>query len=383
MRTGETPFLDASHTQLAAAVRECGRSRLHSKPEETQDIDGAAREALRFLAGEGLLRYAAGKNFGGVFEPIDVRSICVIRQALSYYSGLADVMFAMQGLGSYAITIAGAPSLREKLLPRVTRGDAIAAIAITEPEAGSDLAAIATTATRRGSTYLLNGMKRFISNAGIADFYTVFAKTDPAAGHKGISAFVVEKDFDGLRMGERIDVIAPHPLGEIHFENCEVPQSHMLGEEGEGFKIAMRTLDTFRSSVAAAALGMAERALDEAIAFSRRRVQFGQPLSEFQSTKFKIAEMETQLEAGELLTYRAAWLKDRGAPRVTKQASMAKFFSTEAAQQIIDAAVQIHGGAGVVRGAAVERLYREIRALRIYEGTTEIQKLIIASEVLK
>ena len=292
-------------------------------------------------------------------------------------------MFAMQGLGSFPVSLAGSRELKQRILPRVSSGESIAAFAITEPEAGSDVGAIQTTARRDGATYVLDGVKTFISNAGLADFYSVFAKTDSAKGSKGISAFLVERDAPGFRFEEKIELISPHPIGRISFDGCRVPAANVLGEEGQGFKIAMQTLDTFRSTVGAAACGLAWRGLDEAISYAKRRVQFGRPISEYQATRMRLAEMATDLDASRLLVYRAAWKKDSGADRVTLEASMAKLFATEAAQRIIDSAVQIHGGAGVVRGSVVEHLYRDVRALRIYEGTSEIQKLVIAGHLLR
>jgi len=292
-------------------------------------------------------------------------------------------MFAMQGLGSYPITLAGGEALKRRHLPRVVSGEAIAAFALTEPEAGSDVAALQTAARRDGDHYELDGVKTFISNAGLADFYVVFAKTNPDQGHKGISAFVVEPSMSGFVVERKLELIAPHPIGVVRFERCQVPRESLLGDEGQGFKIAMQTLDVFRATVAAAAVGMARRALDEALAYSRQRVQFGRPIAEFQGIQFKLGEMATELEAARLLVYRAAWKKDQGAERVTRESAMAKLYATEMAQRVIDQAVQIHGGNGVVKGFVVERLYREIRALRIYEGTSEIQKVVIARELLK
>jgi acyl-CoA dehydrogenase len=289
----------------------------------------------------------------------------------------------MQGLGSFPVSLAGSSELKQRILPRVSSGEAIAAFAITEPEAGSDVGAIQTTARREGDSYVIDGVKTFISNAGLADFYSVFASTDPEKGSKGLAAFLVERDAPGFRFEEKIELISPHPIGRISFDGCRVPATNLLGEEGEGFKIAMRTLDTFRSTVGAAACGLAWRALDEAISYAKRRVQFGRPIAEYQATQMKLAEMATELDAARLLVYRAAWKKDSGSERVTLEASMAKLFATEAAQRIIDAAVQIHGGTGVVRGSAVEHLYRDVRALRIYEGTSEIQKLVIAGQLLR
>jgi acyl-CoA dehydrogenase len=371
------PFFEKEHSELALRVKSLRESSI-SPPTEAADHDQAARTLVQVLARSGLLNYSAPHS-----GDHDVRALCLIREHLSYESSLADLMFAMQGLGSYPITFAGSDALKRRFLPRVRSGEAIAAFAITEPEAGSDVGAIQTTARRHGSDYVLDGVKTFISNAGLADFYTVFAKTDPNMGTKGISAFVVERDAPGFLVEERIELIAPHPIGRIRFDDCRVPAENLVGTEGSGFKIAMATLDTFRPSVGAAACGLAWRALDEAVSYSRRRVQFGKPIAEYQATQMKLADMATELDAARLLVYRAAYKKDSGAERITMEAAMAKLYATESAQRIIDAAVQIHGGAGVVRGSVVEHLYRDVRALRIYEGTSEIQKLIIAGQLLK
>jgi acyl-CoA dehydrogenase len=376
-----TPLVEDHHVSLAEKVdrftREQVRDGAQGKSEEDE-----ARRLVRLLAREGLLDYTVPAASDGA-NKLDVRALCVIRERLSYESAMADLMFAMQGLGSFPVTIAATGEVRRRLLHAVKAGLSIAAFAITEPEAGSDVSAIRTTARRDGQGYVIDGVKTFISNAGLADFYTVFAKTDAGAGSRGISAFVVERDAPGFLFEEKIELIAPHPIGRIRFDGCRVAAANRLGEEGEGFKIAMRTLDTFRPTVGAAAVGLAGRAMDEAIGYAKRRVQFGRPIAEFQATQARLAEMATELEAARLLVYRAAWKKDSGAERVTMESAMAKLFATEAAQRIIDGAVQIHGGAGVVRGAVVERLYREIRALRIYEGTSEIQRLIIAGQLLK
>ncbi|HLG13945.1 MAG TPA: acyl-CoA dehydrogenase family protein [Blastocatellia bacterium] len=378
----DTPLVEDTHRSLAARVVSFNR-KLAGEAAPARTEDELARELVSALAREKLLEYTVPREFGGWADSLDVRALCVIREHLSYESSLADLMFAMQGLGSFPITLAGSEEIKRRFLPRVANGTAVAAFAITEPEAGSDVSAIQTTARRDGAGYVIDGEKTFISNAGLADFYTVFAKTDPGKGAKGISAFVVEKDAPGFSFEEKIELIAPHPIGRIAFRECRVPASNLLGEEGEGFKIAMTTLDTFRSTVGAAAVGLGWRALDEAISYAKRRVQFGKPIAEFQATQMKLAEMATDLDAARLLVYRAAWKKDSGADRVTLEAAMAKLFATEAAQRIIDAAVQIHGGVGVVRGSVVEHLYRDVRALRIYEGTSEIQKLVIASQLLK
>ncbi|MFL6277704.1 MAG: acyl-CoA dehydrogenase family protein [Blastocatellia bacterium] len=374
----DTPFFETHHTELAAQVDRFNRERSR---QTAASEDEQARGLVRALADEGLLAYTVPADFRSA--PLDVRALCVAREHLSYDSSLSDLMFAMQGLGSFPMALAGDDALKRRWLPRVKSGVAIAAFAITEPDAGSDVSALKTTARRDGDSYVIEGTKTFISNAGLADFYTVFAKTDTEAGHRGISAFLVERDAAGFAVEARLELIAPHPIGRLRFDGCRVPATNRLGDEGAGFKIAMQTLDTFRPTVGAAACGLAWRALDEAIGYAKRRVQFGRALADFQATQMKIAEMAVELDAARLLVYRAAWRKDQGAERITTEAAMAKLYATESAQRIIDAAVQIHGGAGLVRGAAVEHLYRDVRALRIYEGTSEIQKLVIAAQLLK
>jgi acyl-CoA dehydrogenase len=347
---------------------------------DERDVDERTREYINLLAAAGVLGYA-------VASPdvrLDVRALCLIRESLAYSSALADSAFVMQGLGTYAVSQAAPDHVRDFWLTRARDGKSIAAFALTEPEAGSDVAAIQTTAQRDGDAYVINGSKRFISNAGIADFYTVFARTNTRAdGRAELSAFVVGSKMPGFSVVERTPMIAPHPIGEIKFNGCRVPAEDMVGAEGDGFPLAMQTLDVFRSSVGAAACGMARRALDEAVRYASTRKQFGRLLAEHQLVQEKLADMITELDAARLLVYRAAWLKDSGAERVTREASEAKLFATEAAGRIVDQAVQIHGGAGLVRGSVVERLYRDVRALRIYEGTSEIQKLVIASQLLK
>jgi acyl-CoA dehydrogenase len=320
--------------------------------------------------------------YGGALDALDVRSLALCRDILATHSGLADFAFVMQGLGTGPITLFGDDALKRRYLPPVAQGRRIAAFAMSEPDAGSDVAAIATAARKDGADYVLDGMKTWISNAGIADHYVVFARTGEAPGARGLSAFVVDAGSKGLRVSERIDVIAPHPLGTLVFDGCRVPASQLLGAPGEGFKVAMATLDVFRSTVGAAALGFARRALDEALARARSRQVFGKPLAELQLIQEKIADMALKVDAAALLVYRAAWTKDAKARRVTREAAMAKLYATEAAQEVIDQAVQVFGAQGVVAGETVERLYREIRALRIYEGTTEIQKLVIAGQTL-
>ena len=377
----DIPFLEDSHRRLASQTEVFARGRV--REEFAGEDERHARGLVEALARGGLLDYTTGEPSSGASHRLDVRALCIIREHLSYESGLADLMFAMQGLGSFPITLAGSGELKQRYLPAVRAGESIAAFAITEPDAGSDVSAIKTSARRDGEEYVLNGEKTFISNAGLADFYTVFAKTDPERGHKGMSAFVVEKNAPGFSVKEKLELIAPHPIGRLAFEDCRIPASSLIGSEGDGFKIAMATLDTFRPTVGAAAAGLAWRALDEAISYAKWRVQFGRPIAEFQSTRMKLAEMATEMDAARLLIYRAAWKRDTGEGRVSLESAMAKLYATEAAQRIIDAAVQIHGGTGVLRGSTVEKLYREVRALRIYEGTSEIQKLVIASQLLK
>jgi alkylation response protein AidB-like acyl-CoA dehydrogenase len=375
------PFFDERHRALARELD--AWAAMHVPQAHGGDVDAACRELVRRLGAAGWLRHAvAGTEHGGSAEVIDTRSICLIRETLAHHSGLADFAFAMQGLGSGAISLAGTPAQKAGYLPRVARGEAIAAFALSEPDAGSDVAALSCAARADGGDYVLDGEKTWISNGGIADFYVVFARTGEAAGSRGISAFIVDAGTPGLEIAARIDVIAPHPLARLRFTNCRVPASQRVGAPAEGFRIAMRTLDVFRTSVAAAALGLARRALDEALARASSRRMFNQRLADFQLTQAKLASMATTIDSAALLTYRAAWQRDRGQP-VTREAAMAKMAATEGAQQVIDAAVQLFGGLGVTSEVPVERLYREIRALRIYEGATEVQQLIIARELLR
>jgi alkylation response protein AidB-like acyl-CoA dehydrogenase len=441
------PFFGPHHAPLAQALDAWAQTNITQS--HSMDVDAECRALVKALGVAGWLHHAVGGTaFGGVADAIDTRSICLIRETLARHSGLADFAFAMQGLGSGAISLAGTEEQKQSYLPRVAAGEAIAAFALSEPEAGSDVAALQCSARIEGDYAVLNGSKTWISNGGIADFYVVFARSGEAAGEgregeplkgsRGISAFIVDADTPGLAIAERIQVIAPHPLATLRFTECRVPLSRRIGAAGEGFKIAMRTLDVFRTSVAAAALGFARRALDEALDRATSRKMFGQTLADFQLTQAKLAQMATTIDTSALLTYRAAWQRDQeeepprspaargslppegergslgrpgaellppGSPaargslppegergslgrpgassRVTKEAAMAKMVSTEGAQQVIDAAVQIWGGMGVVSDHPVERLYREIRALRIYEGATEVQQLIIARELLK
>jgi acyl-CoA dehydrogenase len=387
----EWPFFTPAHGELAERVNAWATQRFANNPAHAEDrasVDAACRQLVRDLGVAGFTRYSVPAARSDGVVSFDVRSLSLIRETLAWHDGLADFAFAMQGLGSGAISLAGSPELKQRYLPRVAAGDAIAAFALSEPDAGSDVAAIACSARRDGDGYILDGQKTWISNGGIADFYCVFARTSPAESRpdgstaaKGISAFVVDANTPGFSIARRIDVISPHPLATLSFEGCRVPGAQRLGAEGEGFKIAMRTLDVFRTSVAGAALGFAQRALDEALQHARTRAMFGKTLADFQLTQATLADMATEVDAARLLTYRAAWLRDRGDP-VTKEVAMAKMTATESAQSVIDRAVQMFGGRGVVHGEIVERLYRDIRALRIYEGATEVQKLIIGRELL-
>jgi acyl-CoA dehydrogenase len=374
----ELPFFEPQYRTLAQTVATFVEQEIEPHAGAEDDVDGLAKYFVSILAQADLLKYSVAT------PQVEVRSLCLIREALAYSSALADLAFVMQGLGTYAIAKAAPEHVREFWLSRALEGKAIAAFALTEPEAGSDVAAIQTTARRDGETYVIDGRKRFISNAGIADFYTVFARTGTRPdGRAELSAFVVGSKMQGFSVVERTRLIAPHPIGEIAFEGCRVPAEDMIGREGDGFVLAMETLDTFRASVGAAACGMARRALDEAVRYASGRKQFGRLLAEHQLVQEKLADMVTELDAARLLVYRAAYLKDSTNRRVTREASEAKLFATEAASRIIDSAVQIHGGVGLVRGNIVEQLYRDVRALRIYEGTSEIQKLVIANQLLK
>jgi len=376
------PFFEPAHRDLAERLEQWAASNLGDIDAEP-NVDKACRELVKRIGEAGWLRYTVPGAYGGALERLDSRALCLIRETLAWHAGLADFAFAMQGLGSGAIGLHGSEELRRRYLPRVASGEWIAAFALSEPEAGSDVAAIATSATLDGDHYVLSGTKTWISNGGIARFYTVVARTGEAPGAKGLTAFVVDSDAPGLEVAERIEVTAPHPLATLRFRACRVPRGNRLGEPGTGFKVAMETLDIFRASVAAAALGFARGALDEALGHARGRRLFGQTLSEFQLTQAAIADMATTIDSSALLTYRAAWVRDVKGARTTREAAMAKLAATEGAQQVIDRAVQMFGGLGVRSGQIAERLYREIRPLRIYEGATEVQKLIIAREVLR
>jgi acyl-CoA dehydrogenase len=373
------PFLEERHRQLAQELDTWAVANVAHA--HGSDIDTECRSLVRALGEAGWLRHAVAGPYGAG-EAMDTRSICLIRETLARHNGLADFAFAMQGLGSGAISLQGTPAQKERYLSRVSKGEAIAAFALSEPEAGSDVAAMQCSARIDGDDAVLDGEKTWISNGGIADFYVVFCRTGEAPGARGISAFIVDADTPGFEIVERIDVIAPHPLARLRFKDCRVPLTQRVGEAGEGFKVAMRTLDVFRTSVAAAAVGFARRALDEALQRATSRKMFSQRLADFQLTQAKLAQMAMTIDSSALLVYRAAWQRDQG-KNVTREAAMAKLAATEGAQQVIDAAVQIFGGLGVQSGQMVERLYREIRSLRIYEGASEVQQLIIARELLK
>ena len=379
------PFFDKTHRDFKSQLDAwCQQHLAHAHHDESREaVDAECVRLVQLLGSGGWLRHAvAGTAYGAAQDSIDTRQLCLLRETLAFHNGLSDFAFAMQGLGSGAICLFGTPEQKARYLPRVARGEALAAFALSEPEAGSDVAAMQCSASAIDGGYVLNGRKTWISNGGIADFYVVFARTGEAPGARGITAFIVDANTPGLTIEERIDVVAPHPLATLRFENCEVSAAQRIGDAGAGFKVAMGTLDVFRTSVAAAALGFGRRALHEAIDWARSRPMFGQRLADFQITQAKIAQMATLLDAATLLTYRAAWLRDKG-QRITREAAMAKMTATENAQQIIDMAVQMHGGMGVKKGHIVESLYREIRALRIYEGATEVQQLIIGKDVLK
>ena len=383
------PFFEPRHRAFANQLDAWATTNLgHAHGHERGEVDAACRSLVRSLGDAGWLAHAvAGRQHGGVGDTIDTRSICLARDTLARHDGLADFAFAMQGLGSGAISLAGTAEQKAHYLPKVASGKSIAAFALSEPDAGSDVAAMACAARAEAGGSILDGEKTWISNGGIADFYVVFARTgdasDPATkGARGISAFIVDADAPGFSIAERIDVIAPHPLARLRFNGCRIPATRRIGAEGEGFKVAMRTLDVFRTSVAAAALGFARRAFDAAMERATSRRMFGGVLGDFQLTQAKLAQMALTIDSAALLTYRAAWLRDTGA-NVTREAAMAKLAATEGAQQVIDAAVQMWGGRGVQSGETVERLYREIRALRIYEGASEVQQLIIGRDLLK
>jgi acyl-CoA dehydrogenase len=373
------PFFDDAHRPLAGEIEACA-ARLGPLIDYA-DPDRSCRALVQALGRAGLLGLSVIAPRGGRAPRLDVRSLCLARELLAWHDGLADFAFAMQGLGSGPISLFGTDEQRARFLPSVAAGETICGFALTEPAAGSDAGRIATTARCDGDGFVLDGVKTWISNGGIAGTYVVFARTGEAPGAKGISALIVPADTPGLEVAERLDAMAPHPLATLRFAGARVPAANLLGEGGDGFKVAMATLDVFRPTVGAAALGFARRALDEALDHAERREIAGRPLADLQMTEARLAEMATALDAAALLVYRAAWAKDQGAARITREAAMAKLFATEEAQRVIDGALQLHGAEGVRRGGKVEALYREIRALRIYEGASEVQKLIIARAV--
>ena len=374
------PFFDKAHRERARALEAFSQDMPIAVHTDDASLDDACRSIVSALGSSGFLDACCVLEPGGQF---DVRSLALSRDILARRDGLLDFCFAMQGLGTGPISLFGSKAQREQYLPAVMRGERIAAFALSEPQAGSDVGAIATTARREGNQWVLEGTKTWISNGGIADHYVVFARSEERAGAKGLSAFIVDAGTPGFEVAARIAVIAPHPLATLEFRSCRVPEGALIGTPGDGFRIAMATLDVFRTTVGAAALGLARRALDEALARTAERQVFGQPLSAFQLTQARLADMALEVDAAALLVYRAAWAKDKSNGRITREAAMAKLFATEAAQRVIDSAVQLFGGLGVVSGSAVECLYREIRALRIYEGTSEIQKLVIAGTLAK
>ena len=378
------PFFEPHHRALAERLDDWAASSLPAivdAPGAHENVDATCRALVKALGQGGWLRYCAPEAFGGALKSLDVRSLSIIRETLARHSGLADFAFAMQGLGSGAISTFGPDALKKKYLPAVASGEKIAAFALSEENAGSDVAAMTTALTKTPQGYLLNGEKTWISNGGIADFYTLFART--GEGTKGVCAVVVDANIEGFAIAERIDVIAPHPLARLRFRDCAIPADHLIGVEGEGLKIALATLDIFRTTVGAAALGLARRALDEATTRAMTRAMFGATLAEQPIAQERLAEMALDIDAAALLVYRSAWTKDVKKTRVTREAAMAKLFATDRAQVVIDKAVQMFGGLGVKKGVKVEELYRDIRALRIYEGASEVQKIVIARQHLQ
>jgi acyl-CoA dehydrogenase len=377
------PFFAELHRQFAPDLADWADRNVGALVDHA-DVDRSCRALVRALGDAGWLKAVVPATYGGLSDKLDVRTLCLSREVLAWHDSLADFAFAMQGLGTGSISLFGSDEVKARYLPPVRDGRHIAAFALSEPEAGSDVGALATTATCDGPAHVrLDGVKTWISNGGIADHYVVFARSGEAPGVKGLSAFVVDADAPGLSIAGRIEVMAPHPLATLRFTGCRVPLVHRLGGPGEGFRVAMATLDIFRSTVAAAALGLARRALDEAVDHAATRQLFGAPLTSLQLTQAALADSVIDIDAAALLVYRAAWSKDRGAARITRESSAAKAFATEMAQRVIDRAVQIFGGHGVRVGVKVEALYREIRALRIYEGATEVQKVIVARELMK
>jgi acyl-CoA dehydrogenase len=375
--------LTPQEQELQHRVRQLAQERIAPLAAEVDESNRVSPELMRILADAKLLRYTVPEEYGGY--GIKVMNLCIIREELARVCGQADTNFIMQGLGSYPITLGGAPDQKAHYLPPIATGEAIAAFALTEAHGGSDVIGMKNTAVLEleKEEWVLNGAKKFISQAGDATTYTVFAKTDPAAGSRGISAFIVEKGTPGFDDSRRLDLMAPHPIGEPVFEDCRIPYANLIGQPGQGIRLALGTLNTFRTTVAAAAIGMGQAAYDAALQYARERSMFGQRLSDFQATQFKLADMAVSLDAARLLCYRAAWLKDSGQEDIIKEASYAKLFATEAASRIVNESLQIHGGAGLEKGSRIEQLYREVRALTIYEGTSEIQRQTIARQLLR
>jgi acyl-CoA dehydrogenase len=374
------PFSNQDHMTLRAKIRDWAEKNLFAASQSS--IEQRARTITGQLGRETFLSYVIPKDYGGVRTQVEARDLCILREELARADALADTMLAMQAMGSYPITLAGQPEQKGLYLPAIAKGECMMAFALTEPEAGSDVSCLTTRAVRQGGVFRLSGTKRFVSNAGIADRYVVFASTNPELRGKGISAFIVDSTEPGVIIKE-LALLSPHPIGMVCFDDCIVPESNLIGGEGQGLQLAFQTLDLLRCTVGAAAVGFAQRALDEAILYSKQRHQFGRAIAQFQGVQFQLAEMATSLEAARLLVYQAAWAHDSGIDDVKQKSSMAKLYATEAAQQIVDQSLQIHGGNGLIAGSITERLYRDVRALRIYEGTSEIQKMIIARELLK
>lgn len=378
------PFLESHHRALAADLSTWAKATLPAIVDAEgahANADDTCRALVKALGAGGWLRYCVPAQYGGALEGLDVRSLAIIRETLAYHSGLADFAFAMQGLGSGAISTYGNHAQKKAYLPAVAKGEKIAAFALTETGAGSDVAAMTSQLERHGEFYIANGEKTFISNGGIADFYTLFART--GEGSKGVSAIIVDADTDGLEIAERIEVMAPHPLARLRFKDCKIPAQNLLGDETSGFRAALGTLDVFRTTVGAASLGFARRALDEATERAKARKMFGGTLADLPLAQAQLAEMALDIDASALLIYRSAWTKDVKKTRVTREAAMAKLYATDSAQSVIDKAVQLFGGLGVTVGSKVEELYRDNRALRIYEGASDVQKLIIARQHLQ
>lgn len=372
----------AEELALQQKVRKFAREKVAPIAAEVDEMDDVSWELVKLQAEEGLYRYVIPKEYGG--NGLKATNICIIREELARVCNQADVNFAMQGLGTYPITLAGNDEQKKRCLPGVARGDYLATFALTEPGGGSDVLAMTTVARADGDYFVINGQKKFVSQTGAARLFSVFAKTDPTSrSSKSVSAFIVEEGTPGFDTSRALKLMAPHCIGEPLFKNCRIPRTNLIGEIGQGIKIALGTLDLFRMTVGAALLGAAETACEEALSYAKKRIAFGQPLTEFQATQFKLANMYVEIEAARMLVYRSAWMKDSGKERMIKDASAAKLFATEMAGRVADEAMQIHGGNGVIRGTIIERLYREVRAARIYEGASEIQRLTIARELLK